>query len=311
MSVYIAEPREPDGRRQLAVSGAFILLALMLNVLPPGGQRWSSGVVRSTVLAPFLWTQERVVRARVQATQAVDLQARLDSLTRTLISLESLAEENGRLRALLGLQAREAGAVVAASIIRPRTPGSESVFLLDKGRNAGIAPGDPILVGDGLLGLVRQVDDDGAIGIDWTNPDFRVGAMTEDGLTYGIVEPVAGSFREDDRLLFNGAPYSSDIPVGTPIVASGRGGVYPRGIRIGVVDTVAEADAGWRKSYWLRPAVMPAAVTHALVPLSGGFPSIEDGEDFEFLIDSLLLEMDLPRMDTGSGLDALPPPPDR
>ena len=311
MSVYIAEPRDPDGRRQLAVAGAFVLFALVLNVLPPAPQRWISGSVRATVLAPFLWTQERVAQARVQAIQSTDLQTRLDAMTQTLLARESLAEENGRLRALLGLASREALVAVAASVVRPGSPGSESIFLLDKGRGSGIQTEDPIVVADGIFGQVLEVDEGGAIGIDWTNPEFRISAMTEDGLTYGMVEPIAGSFREDDRMLFNGAPYSSDLRRGDVIVASGRGGVWPRGAMVGVVDTIAEADAGWRKSYWIQPAVAPASVTHALVLVSEGDVGSGEVDSLELQIDSLLLELSVPRLDTGSRPNGGPPPPDR
>ena len=135
MSVYIAEPREPDGRRQLFVAGAFLLFALVLNVLPPTPQRWISGTVRVTVLAPFLWTQQRLTQARMQAVQSTDLQVRLDSLTQRLLARESLAEENRRLRALLGLASRDVPPMVATSVVRPGSPGSEGIFTLDKGRD--------------------------------------------------------------------------------------------------------------------------------------------------------------------------------
>ncbi len=310
MPVYIAEPREPDGRRQLAVAAVFVVLALTLNVLPPGGQRWISGAVRVTVLAPFLWTQGQLQQARVQATEATNLQARVDSLATALLSLGSLSEENRRLRALLGLQAGGQRAVVAASAIRSASPGSEGTFILDKGRRSGIEAGDPILAWDGLVGLVIETHEQSAVGMDWTNPLFRASAMTEDGTIYGIVEPVPGTFREDDRLRFNGAPYSSNIEPSTEIQASGLGGVYPRGVRIGTVDSVAEEDAGWRKSYWIQPAVIPASVTHVLVVVRDGSTSGPQG-DLRIDIDSTLFELDVPTLDTTGGTESGPPTGDR
>jgi len=266
MAAYLGDPpREREGPRHGLIAGALVVLALITHVLPPGAQSLISASVRGSVLAPFLWSHERIARARIQATEAVDLQAEVDSLTSEVLSRRSLQEENGRLRALLGLRARTGQELEAATVIRSGTVGSESVFLLDKGRADGVEPGAAVLVAAGLVGHVRGVAERSATGIDWTHPDFRAGAMTEDGAIYGIVEPVSGGFREDDRLLFNGAPYSADIPAGTPIVASGRGGVYPRGLPIGIVDTLARVDVGWRRAYWLKPVVNPASVTHALV----------------------------------------------
>ncbi len=266
MAAYLGEPtREREGPRHGIIAAALVVMALITHVLPPGAQSMIAGGVRNSVLAPFLWSHERIARARIQATEAVDLQERVDSLTSEVLGRRSLLEENGRLRALLGLRFRTGQELEAATVIRSGTAGSESVFLLDKGRADGVELGAAVLVAEGLVGHVRGVAEHSATGIDWTHPDFRAGAMTEDGAIYGIVEPVSGGFREADRLLFNGAPYSSDIPPGTPIVASGLGAVYPRGLPIGIVDTLAREDAGWRRAYWLRPAVNPASVTHALV----------------------------------------------
>jgi len=286
---------------------ALLALAFVIHVMPAPAQSWVSGGIRATVLAPFLRSHEAFTRARAQATEAVALQNRLDSLTGLMTAREALSEENRRLRALLGLQARTGRELEATTVVRSGTSGSESVFLLDRGTDNGVFPGAAVLVAEGLVGMVREASSRRAIGIEWTHPDFRASAMTEDGLVYGIVEPVPGSYREEDRMLFNGAPYSADIPAGTAIVASGRGGVYPRGLPIGIVDTVAREDEGWRKAYWLIPAVNPAAVTHVLVnrwteeerragvpsdwwldqgaPLSSPFDSLI-GEDLRAVIDT-------------------------
>jgi rod shape-determining protein MreC len=92
--------------------------------------------------------------------------------------------------------------------------------------------------------------------------------MDPQGVEFGIVEPRRGEFREADRLVFNGADFNGTIEDGTVIVSSGLGGTYPRGVWIGKVDGLAEADAGWRKSYWLRPMVEPGSVTHVLVGIA-------------------------------------------
>ena len=143
--------------------------------------------------------------------------------------------------------------------------GGESTFLLNVGREQGIEPGAPVVASGGLLGVVREVEANTAQGVDWTHAEFRASAMTADGGAYGIVEPRPGRFREEDLITLTGAPFHSDITAGTRIVTSGRGGVYPRGLPIGVVLGIDEADTGWRKSYILRPLVRPESVTHVLV----------------------------------------------
>jgi rod shape-determining protein MreC len=245
-------------------------VAFVLTVLPPPAQQWLAAGLRSTVLAPFVWTQQTLAEARLRATEAGNLQARVDSLTTVLIGRGALSEENRRLRSLLGLQARVGADVIPASVMRAGTPGGEGTFTLDVGLADGVSVNDPVVVAQGLVGVVREVAETYAIAMDWTHPDFRASAMTDDGQVYGIIEPRHGDFREVDRLLWSGAPFHTDLRRGLGVETSGFGGVYPRGIPLGVIDTLASAEAGWRKSYWLTPAVVPGSVTHVLVVVNGG-----------------------------------------
>ncbi|MSR23438.1 MAG: rod shape-determining protein MreC, partial [Gemmatimonadetes bacterium] len=142
----------------------------------------------------------------------------------------------------------------------------------------GVSVNDPVVVADGLIGLIREVFDRSAVVMDWTHPEFGVSVMTEDGEAFGFVEPVQGAFREEDRMILNGVPFYTPIEEGTLLVTSGRGSVYPRGIPVGRVGSLAEAEAGWRKSFWVEPAARPGTATHVLVLISAS-PGV--GESIE------------------------------
>ena len=270
MASYTSDPADSGARRQLVAVGFFLLVALALNFLAPAQQQLVASGLRATVLRPFVMTQDALAEARLKATESTILQARLDSLVAATTARTNLREENRRLRGLLSLRARIPLAYRAASLIRPGTSGSESMFLLDEGSASGVRVQAPVITREGLVGMVREVRDGTSIGMDWTHPDFRASAMTLDGTTYGIVESVRGDFREEDRLMLNGTAFHTDLAPGTVVVTSGLGGVLPRGIPVGRVESLAEADAGWRKSYWLEPFVEPGSVTHVLVALDGG-----------------------------------------
>ncbi len=256
---------ESKGRRGLIGPLGFLALSALLLVLPQAAQEGVSSVLRGSALAPFIWVQESVQQARVLSGSLAELQSQLDSTLSVLYSQSTLAEENRRLRSLLRLRDRSAPGFLSASAIRSGTQGSESMFLLDVGGADGVEVNDPVVVADGLIGMVREVGTRSALAMDWTHPDFRVSAMTVDGEVFGIVEPRQGAFREEDRLMLNGVPYHTPVQDGVSVVTSGRGSVYPRGILLGTIAGLAETEAGWRRSYWLDPAVRPGTATHVLV----------------------------------------------
>lgn len=268
MATFTADNDESRSRRELWSAVLVVALSLVMAALPPGPQQRIAAALRASVLRPVIFVQESVALARVRSAQSAELQARVDSLVEVLSTRAVLAEENQRLRELLDLAERLGPSYRSASALRPGTRGSESMFVLDVGADAGVREGSPIVVKEGLVGVVREVRAGLAIAMDWTHPDFRASAMTLEGETYGIVEPRRGEFREEDRLLLTGVAFYTGLEEGARIVTSGLGGVYPRGIPLGRVEELAESEGRWRKSYWIRPAVQPGSVTHVLVSVA-------------------------------------------
>lgn len=253
---------------------AFLVIALFLFFLPTSYQAPIRTALRGTVLQPFLLAQSELVSRGAHHVDVTSLRAERDSLAAVVAAQASLAEENRRLRQLMGLRNRAPRSFVPAELVRIGTAGGESTFLMNVGTRDGVRVGSPVIASGGLLGVVWEVGGGSSQAIDWTHSDFRASAMTADGDAYGIVESRRGRYREEDQLALVGAPFHVDVAPGTRVVTSGRGGVYPRGILLGIVLGIEEADTGWRKSYLLRPAVRPEAVTHVLV----GVPN-ENGYD--------------------------------
>lgn len=268
MANYFEGPRR-GRRRETIIAGVFLLLAFFLFFLPAAYQGPVRSLIRGTALRPFLAAQVQLADRRSRAVDILELRAERDSLAAVVAAQATLAEDNRRLRELLGLAARAQPQFKPAEVLVAGVPGAESTFMVNLGRRDGVRVGSAVLSAGGLLGVVRELDDDVAQALDWTHPDFRVSAMTADGEAYGMVQSRRGRFREEDLLVLTSAPFHSDIRPGTWVVSSGRGGIYARGIRLGVVVGIEEADTGWRKSYLVRPAVRPEAATHVLVGVYG------------------------------------------
>lgn len=256
-------------RRDAAIAGVVLLVGVVLFLLPPVHQEVVRGAIRGTVLSPFLVAQVQVAERRGRMVDVTRIRSQRDSLAALSTAQAALAEENRRLRALLGLSERAGAEFVPTNVLWLGVGAAESTFMLAVGADQGVRVESPVIAPEGLLGMVRVVESGRAQAIDWTHPEFRVGAMTAEGDAYGIVEPRRGRYREEDLLALTGAPFHTDIQPGRRIVTSGRGGVFPRGIVIGTVIGIEEADTGWRKSYLIRPLVRPEAASQVLVGTGG------------------------------------------
>jgi rod shape-determining protein MreC len=263
-------------RRDAILAAVVLVVALVLVALPADYQRPIRNALRSTVLRPFLAAQSQIAQRRGGMVDVSALRAQRDSLAALVAAQASLSEENRQLRSVLNLSSRLVDRYSPANVLRVGLTSAESTFIIDAGRADGVYVGSPVLTADGLLGVVWEVDDRTAQAIDWTHPDFRVSAMTADGQAYGIVEPRRGRHREEDLLALTGSPFQVDVRPGRRVVSSGRGGLFPRGVMIGTVIGIEEADTGWRKSYLIRPAVRPEAAVHVLVAVREGTDDLSD-----------------------------------
>jgi len=273
---YGPEPQTSGARRQGTLAAVVMMAALAVPYGPQGFQQQVALMLQGSALAPFIAMQARLAEGRARAEQIDFLQAELDSLIAETATQAALADENRELREILGLGDRAGPRFLAATVLRPGTPGSESMFLVDVGAEQGIAEGAPVVSARGLVGRILEVRPRSAVGMDWTHPDFRASGMLADGTAFGLVENMRGEFREEDRLMLNGTAYHETAPRGGLVVTSGLGGVFPRGIPVGRIDATAEVQGSWRKSYWLQPLVDPGAVTHVLVETSAGGSDVTD-----------------------------------
>lgn len=240
-------------------------LSLVARAAPDGFQSSVAAGVRSTVLAPFLWLQEQAELLRTSRSRFATVVAQRDSAAQAVLLVDALREENDRLRELLALGDRLGVRHVAAEVLHQSMPTDGLTLLLSAGTADGVRPMAPVLAPAGLLGMIGTADATRSVAVIWPNPDFRAAAMTIDGSVYGIVQP-AGSQGPNTALLeLTGVPYRDVVPPGTRLYTAGFGGVYPRGIPLGEVIAVADEQEGWARTYLVRPAVHPAAVSHVII----------------------------------------------
>ena len=264
-----------------ADTGAFIaclLLSLTALALPEGLRAPIASTLRRTILAPALALQQRSAVASENRANLDALRAQRDSLALGAALVPELSAENARLRGLLGLGRRLGEGFVTAEVLHQAGVGDGMTLVLSAGREDGVEPLSPVVAPEGLVGMVRSVDAHTSIALAWTHPDFRASAMIESKHVYGIVVARRGE-RAGDLMELQGIAFREALAPGTPVVTSGLGGVFPRGIPLGTVAGVLSESAGWERTYILRPAVHPAQVTHVMILIQSGDDLTEEFAD--------------------------------
>jgi rod shape-determining protein MreC len=217
------------------------------------------------VLSPLVWLQARAEEGRTSRARLRAITAQRDSAAFIAQGLPALSAENERLRGLLGLSRRLRAPYVPAEVLHQAQATDARMLLLAAGTESGIAPFDPVIAPEGLIGVVSSAGRTASTAMTWAHPEFRVSAFTDSGGVVGIVAASAGSGVSEPVLEFRGASYRDSIPEGTLVLSSGLGGVYPKGIPIGRVVGIVREQAGWERVYRVRPAANPGTAAHVLV----------------------------------------------
>jgi rod shape-determining protein MreC len=229
-----------------------------------------AGTLRQTVLAPLVWLQTRAEEGRTSRVRFRIVTAERDSASYLAQFLPSIRSENERLRQLLKLSHRLNSNYVAAEVLHQPQATDGRTLLLSVGSRDGVAPFNPVIAPEGLIGVVLSVSGGSSTAMSWAHPEFRVSGYTVSGNALGVVAPSNEGSNGEGALEFRGVPYRDSVPLGTLVLSSGLGGVFPKGIPVGTVIGTVREEAGWERVYRLRPAANPGAAAHVLVLVGSG-----------------------------------------
>ena len=153
--------------------------------------------------------------------------------------MASLVAENGRLRALLNSTALVADDdLVIAEIIGVSPQLDKHHIILNKGSEAGVYEGQPVLDADGLMGQVLEVGLFTSRVILVTDQSHAVPAQ----LSRNGMRVVAEGIGDYGLLILSHVALTADIQVGDLLVSSGLGGRFPIGYPVAMVSEVERSE---------------------------------------------------------------------
>jgi len=167
-----------------------------------------------------------------------DLQYQIDQLRLQQAAIAEDAVQGHRLQALLAFQQHYIAATVAAQVIGTSGTDLSRVLYIDKGAADGLRPDMPVITPDGIVGKVRDIfpktaphtaqvllinDQTSGAGVILANTRVRA-----------IIKGTSGG-----RVLINNLTPDDRIKPGEPVLTSGGDQVFPRGLPVGTVESIA------------------------------------------------------------------------
>lgn len=208
----------------------------------------------STVTGPFKdayhWTAE-LFDARSENAQ---LRQEAEKLRNEVVSLREAEAENERLREMLGFTNQpsypEDYQHVTARVIGRSASAWNATITINIGSDDGVAMGQSVVNGQGLVGQVSAVATNSAQVLLITDNTSHVEAKLQQGAAAGTVIGGINGMLEMDFVDKDAKAEQSEV-----VVTSGTGQLFVKGIPIGVVDEVSNQEIEYFKRISITPFV--------------------------------------------------------
>ena len=246
--------RKPSASRKPITITIIAVCVLFVLALISSGHRtvtWVERVV-NTITTPIQTFAQSFSNAIVRGFRELfnttdadkenaQLKAHVAELEVQVESYEEMRLENERLKQLLNYSEtlKDTKYVTATVIANSNTIWFNS-FTLNAGTKNGVAVGDPVVTGDGLVGLVQTVSSTSCTVCSLIDINSKeIGVLVERTRDNCFIRGTLRAGYGNDRLELFMLPSGSDLTPGDIIITNGLGSIrIPKGITIGTVSEV-------------------------------------------------------------------------
>lgn len=264
--MYRKQVRRRRAVLTLLVIGSFLLLTITYGHSSGGVQR---GV--STIFSPLQTVADRALKPARDLVDWFDktfdargensrLKAELVTVRRQAVAGQEALQENAQLRKLVEL---DRGPALAESAYKPvtgrviaRSPTVwNSTVTVDVGSGDGVKVDDPVVSGDGLVGLVASTEGGSAQVTLITDHASAVSAKVVPPGVQGVIKPDVG---DPEDLILDFINSSKAVHGGQAVVTSGwraqgLASLFPPGLPIGEVTSASIVEQEASQQVHLRP----------------------------------------------------------
>lgn len=193
--------------------------------------------------------------------QNKDLQQELTRMRIEQAAIAEDAQQGRRLQAMLGFREKYVGSTVAAQVIGTSGSDLSHVLTIDKGSNDGLKPDMAVITADGIVGKLRDVFPDTSQVLEINDQSSGAGVILESTRMRAILRGTVTG-----RVQINNLTADSRIKPGETVVTSGGDQVYPRGLKVGTIESIVpDPDHQPYTAIAIRPAVNLDRVEEVLI----------------------------------------------
>jgi len=242
--------------------GSTLLEDSLLNVAAPVVKGVSGGVG----LLAGVW--EGYVDLRGARRESLALKKDLARVEEKGRQGEEFLRENLRLRDLLDLKRSLSAPSLAAEVVALGASSQSRTALINRGSRDGVERDMPVVSRKGVVGRIIAVGNGTAKIQLLIDPNSGVAGIFQRSRGQGMV---LGMGDRGCRMEY--VSDLEDVAVGDVVVTSGLDQIYPKGVTLGVVSSVAEGDQ-LTKEILIRPEVDFRHLEEVLVLLTAGKPAV-------------------------------------
>lgn len=178
------------------------------------------------------------------------LRQKIERLESDLFQMEEIRRENFRLKQMLNYSEDIGQEKILAQVIGWDSANQFKVLRLNRGSNDGIKLMSPVITHLGLVGYIYRIGANYADVLTILDPNNRVDALSERTRTHGIVEGVFNY-----RCALKYVSRTEPIEVGDKLMTAGVGGIYPKGIKVGMITDIDRETSGMTLGVEITPSV--------------------------------------------------------
>ncbi len=252
-----------------------LLLAPLVRYLSSGHQGRGPNFVDRAVLfvstpmqSGFTWVIDSVsglggsyLALRGSHEEAAECRKSLAEVHAELNTLKEAEAENARLKAMLGYIEDSIDKEIVAKVIGLNPSRQFQSVRINRGEDYGVRVGMPVVTPEGAVGQVVRVVDSASDVMLLTDPASRIGGVIQRTRVRATVTGTG----DGRRLSVDLVRREDDMHEGDVMVTSGSDGIFPRGIRIGLVRTTERLSVGMFMKASLEPSVEMNRVEEVLI----------------------------------------------